>query len=146
MEGQKSTSIPSEEPESRKRASYPGYTLLGELRECCRECALGDVISLREALAGINNAKGTRFVVIIDEWDAVARMLAGDSCRINPAKFQNDMTSFKSRDDILTLLIHLGYMTYDRDTASVWIPNEEVKGEFVNAIEDAGWKFSQGRN
>lgn len=72
--------------------------------------------------------------------DAVARMLAGDSCKINPTKFQNDMTSFKSRDDILTLLIHLGYLTYDRDAANVRIPNEEVKGEFVNAIEDAGWK------
>ncbi|MCI9336193.1 MAG: AAA family ATPase [Lachnospiraceae bacterium] len=72
--------------------------------------------------------------------DAVARMLAGDSCRINPAKFQNDMTSFKSRDDILTLLIHLGYLTYDRENTSVRIPNEEVRGEFVNAIEDAGWK------
>ncbi len=268
--------------------------LLGELRECYRECVPGDVVSLREALAGINNAKGTRFVVVIDEWDAVfreekeddgvqteyidflrglfkdapskkfiklayltgilpikkygtesalnnfdeftmleadvlaeyvgfteaevrelcekhgmdfertaqwydgyvvekglhvynpksvvdsirrkrignywtntetyeslksyismnfdglrdavARMLAGDSCRINPAKFQNDMTSFKSRDDILTLLIHLGYLTYDRDTASVWIPNEEVKGEFVNAIEDAGWKLRMKRD
>ena len=71
--------------------------------------------------------------------DAVAQMLAGAPCKVNPAKFQNDMTSFKSRDDILTLLVHLGYLTYERDRQTVHIPNEEVKTEFVNAIEDAGW-------
>ena len=36
-----------------------------------------------------------------------AEMLAGDFCAVNPAKFQNDMISFKSKDDILTLLVHL---------------------------------------
>ncbi len=72
--------------------------------------------------------------------DAVSQMLAGASCRINPAKFQNDITSFKSRDDILTLLIHLGYLTYERASQTVHIPNEEVKSEFVNAIEGADWK------
>ncbi len=71
--------------------------------------------------------------------DAIAQMLAGASCKVNPAKFQNDMTSFKSCDDILTLLVHLGYLTYDTDWQEVHIPNEEVKTEFVNAIEDAGW-------
>ena len=67
-------------------------------------------------------------------------MLAGASCKINPTKFQNDITSFKSRDDILTLLIHLGYLTYDRTSQTVHIPNEEVKSEFVNAVEGADWK------
>lgn len=72
--------------------------------------------------------------------DAVSKMLAGASCKINPAKFQNDITSFKSRDDILTLLIHLGYLTYDNASQTVQIPNEEVKSEFVNAVEGADWK------
>lgn len=71
--------------------------------------------------------------------DAVAQMLGGACCKVNPAKFQNDLTSFKSRDDILTLLVHLGYLTYDGVSRTVHIPNEEVKTEFVNAIEDAGW-------
>lgn len=72
--------------------------------------------------------------------DAVSSMIAGADCKVNPAKFQNDMTSLKSRDDILTLLVHLGYLAYDRAVQSVYIPNEEVKAEFVNAIEDAGWE------
>ncbi len=66
-------------------------------------------------------------------------MPAGASCRINPLKFQNNVTSFKSCDDILTLLIHLGYLTYDNMSQTVHIPNEEVKTEFVNAIEEADW-------
>lgn len=73
--------------------------------------------------------------------DDIANMLAGDWRRVNPAKFQNDMSSFKSKDDILTLLIHLGYLAYDSELQSVYIPNEEVKTEFVNAMEDAGWEF-----
>ena len=72
--------------------------------------------------------------------DSIIQMIAGGSCKVNPAKFQNDMTSFRSRDDILTLLVHLGYLTFDSDNQTVFIPNEEVKQEFINAVEDAGWE------
>lgn len=72
--------------------------------------------------------------------DSISNMLAGASCKINPAKFQNDITSFKSRDDILTLLIHLGYLTYEAASQTVHIPNEEVKNEFINAVEGADWR------
>lgn len=44
--------------------------------------------------------------------DAVIRMLAGDRIEINTGTFSNDMTSFQGRDDILTLLVHLGYLSY----------------------------------
>lgn len=73
--------------------------------------------------------------------DDITQMLAGGTCKVNPAKFQNDMTSFRSKDDILTLLIHLGYLTYEESSQTVSIPNEEVRSEFVNAIEDAGWEY-----
>lgn len=73
--------------------------------------------------------------------DDITQMLAGGTCKVNPAKFQNDMTSFRSRDDILTLLTHLGYLTYEESSQTVSIPNEEVRSEFVNAIEDAGWEY-----
>lgn len=71
--------------------------------------------------------------------EAVIKMLAGSHIKINPDKFQNDMSSFKSKDDIMTLLIHLGYLAYDSRQKEVYIPNEEVKSEFKNAIEGAGW-------
>lgn len=73
--------------------------------------------------------------------DAVVQMIAGGRCRIKSGRFQNDMTSFKSKDDVLTLLIHLGYLAYDIDTKEVYIPNEEVRDEFNNAIVDTGWSY-----
>lgn len=73
--------------------------------------------------------------------DAVISMLGGGTCRINPEKFQNDMTSFGDRDDVLTLLVHLGYLTYQESDHMVRIPNAEIAGEFRNAIEGSeGWE------
>ncbi len=51
--------------------------------------------------------------------DSVIEMLGGNRCRINPRTFQNDMTTFNGRDDVLTLLIHLGYLTYDSEEGEV---------------------------
>lgn len=71
--------------------------------------------------------------------DAVVQMLAGGRIKINTAKFSNDMTTFSSRDDVLTLLVHLGYLAYDGAAESVFIPNKEVSMEYINAIEDIHW-------
>lgn len=49
------------------------------------------------------------------------------------------MTTFKTKDDVLTLLIHLGYLTYDKKTEETLIPNQEVAQEFLNAMEDPAW-------
>ena len=72
--------------------------------------------------------------------DKIKELIAGEKIEINPAKFQNDMTTFYSADDILTLLVHLGYLTYDFYTKQVWVPNSEVAQEFINSIEDGGWE------
>ena len=45
-----------------------------------------------------------------------------------------------SADDVLTLLVHLGYLTYDEQNRVIWIPNGEVRQEFINSIEDGGWE------
>lgn len=72
--------------------------------------------------------------------EKVTNMIAGEKVKINVSKFQNDMTSFNSADDVLTLLVHLGYLTYDMTNSEVWIPNSEVQQEFINSIEDGGWE------
>lgn len=72
--------------------------------------------------------------------ELVTKLIAGSSVAINPDKFQNDMTTFASADDVMTLLVHLGYLTYDFDTRTVHIPNQEVQKEFINCIEDGGWE------
>lgn len=71
--------------------------------------------------------------------DAVIRMLSGESVRINTGTFTNDMTTFATKDDVLTLLVHLGYLSYHRNTQSVSIPNKEVSQEYVNAISTMTW-------
>ena len=50
------------------------------------------------------------------------------------------MTTFQTKDDVLTLLVHLGYLAYDLEQQEVLIPNEEVRKEFVNAITVSGWQ------
>ncbi|MDD6456532.1 MAG: PD-(D/E)XK nuclease domain-containing protein, partial [Lachnospiraceae bacterium] len=72
--------------------------------------------------------------------DDITRMLAGERIAIHTERFQNDMTTFESKDDVLTLLIHLGYLAFDRTTSEAFIPNTEIRGEFRNAITGDHWK------
>ena len=67
-------------------------------------------------------------------------MLAGDRCKVNPTKFGNDMRDIHSKDDVLTVLIHLGYLSYNWRKDECYIPNKEVAGEMVNAVEANNWK------
>ena len=72
--------------------------------------------------------------------DDVIRMLAGERCKVNIESFENDMTSFKRKDDVLTILVHLGYLSYDSMRREVYIPNQEVRSAFSDAVLDADWK------
>ena len=71
--------------------------------------------------------------------DAVIRMLAGERVQVNIGTFSNDMTSFQGKDDVLTLLIHLGYLSYHWPDKTVTIPNKEVSQEYINAISTMDW-------
>ena len=72
--------------------------------------------------------------------DDVIKMLAGERCRVNTSKFQNDMHIITCKDDVLTVLIHLGYLAYDRAKEQCYIPNKEVRIELTNAVEAIDWK------
>ena len=65
----------------------------------------------------------------------IVQMLGGGRVRVNMRSFQNDMKNLRTKDDVLTLLIHLGYLAYDADQKSVFIPNEEVRLEFLRAVK-----------
>ena len=67
-------------------------------------------------------------------------MLGGGSCPVEPSGFRNDMADVETKDDVLTVLIHLGYLTYDRVNRVCRIPNREVAGEMVNAVRSNNWK------
>jgi hypothetical protein len=72
--------------------------------------------------------------------DAVIKMLAGESVSVDVSGFSNDMTTFHCADDVFTLLIHLGYLSYDRQTRSASIPNKEVSEVYITSIKRMdGW-------
>ncbi|MEZ3435596.1 MAG: ATP-binding protein [Lachnospiraceae bacterium] len=70
----------------------------------------------------------------------IVDMLGGLKCSVDVESFQNDITSFNSADDVITLLIHMGYLAYDHKTNEVFIPNEEVRGVFLRAVKNDGWE------
>ena len=66
---------------------------------------------------------------------AIINMLAGAAVEVDVKSFQNDMVSFKNKDDVLTYLIHLGYLGYDQTSKQAFIPNEEIHQELAAATE-----------
>jgi hypothetical protein len=69
----------------------------------------------------------------------VTLMITGEHIPADVSMFQNDMTTFLSKDDILALLVHLGYLAFDSERSEVFIPNEEIRGEFIRAVKGNGW-------
>ncbi len=66
----------------------------------------------------------------------IAELIGGMEVRVNTNGFANDLVTFKGRDDVLTLLIHLGYLAYDEGTKTVRIPNEEIRMEFSKSVRE----------
>lgn len=71
--------------------------------------------------------------------DDILMMMSGEHVDVNVGSFTNDMATFSSKHDVLTLLIHLGYLGYDSDAGQVFIPNHEIMNEYVNVIQTAEW-------
>lgn len=70
---------------------------------------------------------------------AIIEMLSGVAVKINTTTFKNDTVSFKSRDDVLTYLIHLGYLAFNQVDQTAYIPNEEIRQELTIATESTKW-------
>lgn len=72
--------------------------------------------------------------------DDIIHMLAGGRSFVDSTGFQNDMSIVNTRDDVLTVLIHLGYLSFDWQEEDCYIPNHEVAGEMENAVKATNWK------
>ena len=83
---------------------------------------------------------------IIKDYDglkeAVTLLMDGARVHVDTSTYQNDMTTFSGRDDILSLLIHLGYLGYDDNTSEVYIPNKEIYDEFKTSTKGSEWTES----
>ena len=71
---------------------------------------------------------------------AIIEMLSGDFVSVDVKTFQNDMVNFADCDDVLTVLIHLGYLAYDQKRRLAFIPNEEIREEFLAAVKRKKWQ------
>ncbi len=67
--------------------------------------------------------------------DKILRLIAGEPVEVYTEDFENDFETFNSSDDVLTLMIHLGYLVYDDETSQARIPNEELRLEFKRLIQ-----------
>ncbi len=70
---------------------------------------------------------------------SIIEMLAGAAVEVDVKSFQNDMVNFSNRNDVLTCLIHLGYLAYDQQKKRAYIPNEEIRQELLAATERRTW-------
>ena len=71
--------------------------------------------------------------------DAIMVLMDGGKVKVDTSTYQNDMTTFTGRDDVLSLLIHLGYLGFDDEKSEVYIPNREILDEFKAATKDGEW-------
>ena len=70
---------------------------------------------------------------------AIIEMISGTAVEVDVSSFQNDTISFANRDDVLTYLIHLGYLGYDEKNQTAFIPNEEIRQELMKAVKRKKW-------
>ena len=70
----------------------------------------------------------------------IAELIGGVEVKVNTNGFANDLVTFKGKDDVLTLMIHLGYLAYNSEKKTVHIPNEEIKLEFQKSIREINHK------
>ncbi|MCD8099729.1 MAG: AAA family ATPase [Oscillospiraceae bacterium] len=125
---------------------YDGYRLISEAGGVRREYSIYSPKSISESMlrhrydAYWNQTETYEALKVYIEMnmdglkDAIVEMLAGASVEIDTGVFHNDMFELHSRDEVLTLLVHLGYLAYNQDNATVSIPNKEVSNEFVRSV------------
>ena len=66
---------------------------------------------------------------------AIIEMLSGTSVKVETSSFENDISSLTCKDDVLTYLIHLGYLGYEQEKEMAFIPNEAIRQELGKAVK-----------
>ncbi len=69
--------------------------------------------------------------------DDVVTMIGGGKIDVNIHSYLNTMSGFHSKDDVFTYLVHLGYLAYDRSIKQCYIPNVEVRSQWILSIKNS---------
>ena len=70
---------------------------------------------------------------------AIIEMLSGAAVEVDVASFQNDIANIVNKDDVLTYLIHMGYLGYSGASRMAFVPNEEIRQELIRATRRKRW-------
>ena len=105
----------------------------GRFRSYWSETGLYEVVASYEAIVPLINMdfdglKG-----------AIIEMLSGSEVKVDTATFKNDPAKIQNRDDVITYLIHLGYLDYNEDNETAFVPNEEIRQELITAVRSSNW-------
>ncbi len=126
------------------KAWYDGYLLSG----------VGSVYSPRSVVRAMETGRFGSYWSRTETYEALRRyidldmdglhgkvveLMAGGHVPVDTATYANDMTTFARADDVLTLLIHLGYLGYDQQRGEAFVPNREVMEEYASSVADGGW-------
>ena len=71
--------------------------------------------------------------------NTIIEMLSGQNVKVNTLTFKNNPANIQSKDDVITYLIHLGYLGYNEKDETAFIPNEEIRHELINAVKSTNW-------
>ena len=119
---------------------YDGYTFDNvsvysprSVVSCMRLGKIGNYWNQTETFEALKDYIEMNFEGLRDD---VLSMLAGETVPVNTGSFTNDMTTFRTKDDVFTLLVHLGYLAYDGKNKCVYIPNNEIRTEYVKYTEN----------
>ena len=77
---------------------------------------------------------------------AIIEMISGAEVKVNTMTFKNDTVSIKSKDDVLTYMIHLGYLGYNQKLKTAFVPNEDIRQELTVAVEKMESKCTDCRD
>jgi hypothetical protein len=119
---------------------YDGYVMRGNVHvynpysviEAVENHKFGDYWTQTETLESLKKYIDMDFDGL---QEAIVQLLGGAHYRIDEYTFLNDMTNIHFADDVLTLLVHLGYLSYNSEEKTVHIPNEEIRQEFIRAVK-----------
>jgi len=125
--------LPWVDPESNKWTTLRCYAPYSVARACQRR-QVGPYWTSSEAFGALKTYIDLDFDGL---QQSIVQALGGASVRVQTGKFENDLHEVASADDALTLLCHLGYLTYDARTGTARVPNEEVRAELRNAVEES---------